>query len=70
MTLDQSWSPGRLIFVLWRQIFVGRQDGTCFISSFWRLEFCGRPLILVKLCTRVLGDIYQSYKHTVLGKYQ
>jgi len=50
-------SPGRLIFVLWRLIYVGRQDGMCFISPFWRLEFCGRPLILVKLCTRALGDV-------------
>jgi len=52
-----AMSLGLLIFVPWRQIFVGPQDGTCFISPFWRLELCSRPLILVKLCTRALGDI-------------
>ena len=33
--------PWRLNVTRWRQVFVGRQSWTCFLSPFWRLEFWG-----------------------------
>lgn len=34
-------SSGRQNFVRWYFIFVGSLYGTCFLSTFWRQEFCG-----------------------------
>ena len=33
--------PWRLHIVRWRQIFVGSQHGTCFVSPVWHLNFGG-----------------------------
>jgi len=53
-------------FVWWRLLFVDPQNGTCFMSAFWHLEFWGgfcifrvsvHPLVWVTvlvLCTEVL----------------
>jgi hypothetical protein len=40
-----SW---RLKFLRWQQISVEPQYGSCCMSLFWRLEFCGSSQIFVK----------------------
>ena len=39
LKMEELSLPGRLNCVRWRLIFVGPQDGTCFMSLVWRLQY-------------------------------
>jgi hypothetical protein len=43
-------SPWQINFVLRRLVFVDPQQGTRFVSPFWRLQFCDGFYIFGKIC--------------------
>jgi hypothetical protein len=63
-------SPWWLNFVRWRLIFLDPQNGNCYISPFWRLNFEVAYTFLEKFCTLVLEKLQlpdthiQTHTHT------
>lgn len=65
-------NSGRPNFVRWSLMFVGPQDGTCFMLPCKRLEFLGGFLIfwkIVELCTKTSWNIVEPISRNVLLRF-
>lgn len=54
-------SSRRIHFVQWRLMYVAPKYVTCFMWSFWRLEFRGHSYVFEKLCTRLTTTPLDSF---------
>jgi hypothetical protein len=71
--IPSAKTPGPLNFLVWGQIFVGPQYGTCFISHFWGLKILSWFQDFWKSCANMISDLFNkavgSSVYTVSDKW-